>query len=231
MAHKRSIDSSTMELSFDAPPAWVIYVLCDPRETDPIMRVRYVGVTRVGVEIRFKNHIAEARAGKQTHKCNWIRSLLSAGMQPLIDVVEPGTAERAWDGSEVAWIRHFRDKGCPLVNGTSGGEGMRATPETRAKMSATMKAQRSTPEYRAKQSAAAKAISPECRAKMVAAMRAAQALPGAREKQIAGSKAAYMNPEYAAKHKAAQSSPEYRARQSELLKAARANLRANEVRS
>ena len=90
------------ELPLDAAPTWWIYVLCDPRETDPVQRVRYVGVTTKSVGVRLSGHLHEARhfydtrGGRQTHKANWIRSLLDEGVLPVAEVVDCGVGERSW---------------------------------------------------------------------------------------------------------------------------------------
>ena len=117
------VNPDQLGLLLDVPPAWVIYVLCDPRESDPIQRIRYVGVTRGSVKKRFQNHITESRRGVKTYKCNWVRSLLAIGLLPILEEIDIGASERSWDNSEISWIRHFRDKGCPLTNTTDGGDG------------------------------------------------------------------------------------------------------------
>ncbi len=47
----------------------VVYILEDPRETEPKKRDRYVGKSTKTTHIRLQQHIAEAQAGKQTHRC------------------------------------------------------------------------------------------------------------------------------------------------------------------
>ena len=137
----RERKSSQLELQIESDPSFLIYILCDPRESDPILRVRYVGVTRKTLKYRFQRHIQESRRGhSKTHKCNWIRSLLNAGVVPTIEDVEVGFPERSHDSSEIAWVKYFRDLGCPLTNGTDGGntsprKGHSVSQETRDKIS------------------------------------------------------------------------------------------------
>ena len=101
---------------FAAEPSWTIYVLCDPRVTDPVQRVRYVGVTTRDVAKRLQGHLREARRGNsKTYKARWIRTLIAENIIPLIEIVDCGVGDRPWDRNEVAWIRHFRDLGLCTV--------------------------------------------------------------------------------------------------------------------
>lgn len=89
----------------------------------PLTReLRYVGYTKHAPEVRLSAHLTEARSikSKRTYKNQWVRSLLSKGLQPEIIVFEwtdnPHEAERRW-------IAQKRAEGCRLANGTSGGRG------------------------------------------------------------------------------------------------------------
>ena len=144
MSRKRSArfpvrDEKQVELGLNASPEWVIYVLCDPRMSDPIQRIRYAGVTRRKPEIRLQAHMGSARRGENTHKARWIRQLLANGMTPVMEIIDPASAGRGWEKNEQAWIRHFRAIGCSLTNLTDGGDGApghAVSAETRAKLSA-----------------------------------------------------------------------------------------------
>ncbi len=94
-----------------------IYGLFDPR--DPEI-VRYVGYTQFTPEQRLRGHIAEARYGKPSHRCNWIRSLLAVEIKPAVFLIEEVT-EASWKEREIYWISHY---GATLVNGTVGGDGL-----------------------------------------------------------------------------------------------------------
>lgn len=138
-----------------------IYVL-----TEPDGRIRYVGKTIKSLKRRFGLHLTESRMGAISHRCNWIRSLLSKGFLPLIQFV----GEVGGNGcrEEVAWIKYFRDEGLSLVNGTDGGDGVlgykyssedivkkkawRASPETRKRMSDSRKGVKRSLEFKAKMS-------------------------------------------------------------------------------
>lgn len=209
-------NANQVELGLDVDPAWVVYVLCDPRVSDPVERIRYVGVTRVGVDERLKRHLKEARSGRTTHRHCWIRQLLSEGLAPIVEAVDPGTQERAWDRSESAWINHFRSLGCRLTNSCDGGLGVlnpsretrekisraRCSPgfsaklssqEYRSKMSATVRARWEDPDFRVRCSAAQKAVwaDPERKAERDALHRAAMARPEVRAKLSAASRASW----------------------------------------
>src|ERR1035438_8104513 len=145
---------------------WIIYTLKCPRT----QAVRYVGFTTRKPDIRFKAHIsrAQAQTGKRTHKDNWVLSLLSVGLLPLMDIVERG-AGPDWPEAEHRWFVHYRASGARLVNATEGGEGVpgrKATDQDRARISAQMKARMAamTPEERRAFAARGRAlITPEHR--------------------------------------------------------------------
>lgn len=126
---------------------YVIYVLVDPR----FGTVRYVGITTK--ENRLKGHIREAKSKSLTHKSTWIRSLLELGLLPIFTIIE-----RTDDKTrECYWINSYRQSGCDLTNGTTGGDGLinpshdiierirssvtgfKHSPEARAKISESMK--------------------------------------------------------------------------------------------
>ena len=99
---------------------YAIYGLTDPRETDDIKRVRYVG--KGPPLIRYRCHISCARREVRRHCYNWLRNVLAADLLPGQRILEWTTAR---DGSEreQVWIRSLREQGADLTNGTDGGEG------------------------------------------------------------------------------------------------------------
>jgi hypothetical protein len=110
---------------------WIIYTLKNPRVLD---QVRYVGFTSHSPARRLREHIRSALRGKRrTYKRNWILSLLSIGLVPVIEIIESG-AGPGWQDAERRWIAHYRSGGARLVNGTDGGEGTFGwgTPEQRS---------------------------------------------------------------------------------------------------
>jgi hypothetical protein len=95
---------------------WHVYALSDPRAPGV---PRYVGVTFRGVARRVVEHTCRARTGGRTHRDCWLRSLLTAGVEPNVDVVQSGRGE-GWQDAERSWIAKHRPT---LVNATDGGDG------------------------------------------------------------------------------------------------------------
>lgn len=109
-----------------------IYALKDPDTGD----IRYVGKTN-NIRARLRNHKSDA---KNTHKVNWIQSLLRQNKEPVMEVLDIVT-DGFWEQWEVAWIEFFRESGYALTNHTLGGRGGMGTnksPETKRKISASM---------------------------------------------------------------------------------------------
>lgn len=124
-----------------------IYVLKDP-DTG---QVRYVGKADDPYR-RFKQHVGYF---SKTHRTCWIRKLKSLGKLPILEILDEISIEH-WQQWEVAWIEYFKEQGCDLVNGTLGGEGLLATPETKQKISQALKGIVRSPETRLKISRAHK---------------------------------------------------------------------------
>lgn len=113
--------------------AHLIYGLFDPREPKII---KYVGYTGYTAGHRLSQHIVEAKRGKLTHRCNWIRSLLAVGVQPGAIVLEEVTKGN-WQNREKHWINVYADT---VTNGTAGGEGLvNPSQEVRNRISKTLK--------------------------------------------------------------------------------------------
>ena len=139
-----------VDLGLDTEPAWVVYILRDPRVEDFNQSVRYVGKTHRKPQERLMGHLSEVRRGKRTHKCNMLRELLAASVFPIQEIIEVGTSERDWQKAEIAWIAYYRALGCPLTNATDGGEGtINPSAETRAKRSMSCRGYVHTPDARA----------------------------------------------------------------------------------
>lgn len=165
---------------------WIVYALCDPFVDDPILRIRYIGVTHRTLQQRLRGHLQKVKSGDRTHRSNWIRKLLAAGVQPLIEIVDSGVDDvgRVWDVTEIVWIKHFRDMGCPLTNATDGGQGAPLSLETRAKLSEMAKKRKPSSETRAKIGRAlrGRTISVAIRVKISAALKGRVITPEWREK-------------------------------------------------
>jgi hypothetical protein len=117
---------------------WRIYTLSDPRTDE----VRYVGKTFMKLSNRLANHVFDTK--NNTHRTNWIQSLLREGVRPAIHAVESGVGEDTWQEAEIRWIAHYGygTPDCRLVNCHPGGQGgvtHTTTESTRAKISAALK--------------------------------------------------------------------------------------------
>ena len=96
-----------------------IYGLRDIRSPEEI---RYVGKT-IHLRNRTWAHINEAlRTETNTHKANWIRSLLAEGVEPEAIILEEVPAGE-WREAEKHWIHVLSIPGHRLTNATEGGEG------------------------------------------------------------------------------------------------------------
>lgn len=114
-----------------------IYALVDPVSK----QIRYIGVTKRNLNLRFKEHIFYSLYSKgrssRTYKANWIKRLNSKNLFPEIKLLlEVTNSEDAYK-AEIALIAHYKQF-CKLTNGTIGGEstkGRVVTEESRKKMS------------------------------------------------------------------------------------------------
>lgn len=116
--------------------------------------VRYIGKT-LDVRSRLRKHVHEAkhRYGKN-HRANWIRSLLSSGLEPVIEV-DVVTTRDGWKKAETDRIAHYRALGCDLTNATDGGDGKDSlSDDGRRALSARVSEYFKNPENRKKHCAA-----------------------------------------------------------------------------
>lgn len=86
--------------------------------------VRYVGKTSRPKQ-RLACHVSDAKCGKCRYVMNWIRSLLSIGLRPVMQVGYAAFSEAEANRVETLWITTLREEGASLTNLTLGGEGMR----------------------------------------------------------------------------------------------------------
>ena len=194
---------------------WVVYTLEDPRGGG----VRYVGVTHQKTRTRLAGHMSRARKERRYHLTAWVGSLLDAGVEPVLKVVESGTGAD-WAEAEVRWIHRYREMGFDLTNATDGGEGCpghSVSPEAREKIAAAHRGKPLSAEHRAKVAAGnrGKKISPEAIAKTAASWRGRKHRPESREKMAAARRG---RPGY-------KPTPEILLKRSEAIKAALARKR------
>ena len=94
-----------------------IYALSDPRTNE----IRYVGKT-VDINRRITSHLSSS-SKRNTYKDNWIQSLLSIGLKPIVDVLESFYDDDGfkWQEAERWWISYLKYIGCNLTNLDNGG--------------------------------------------------------------------------------------------------------------
>ncbi len=117
-----------------------VYLLLDPRISDEIKRVRYVG-RGMDPSRRRRQHIRLAELGSKRYCHNWIKGLLVAGLRPELQIVGSFALSAAFD-EEARIVRLYRKLGANLTNLTDGGIGTlgcRVSDETRQKISNSLK--------------------------------------------------------------------------------------------
>lgn len=95
-----------------------IYGLFDPRNYS----LRYIGKSD-NPDLRLKQHIKESKCSKKHERyvCNWIRQLLSEGLEPSIEILEEVPID-SWEETESAWIAECRKFRLDITNLTDGGD-------------------------------------------------------------------------------------------------------------
>lgn len=202
-----------------------IYVLVDSRESDPVRRVRYVGRTVTSLERRLRGHTQTIN--EQTMRACWMRSVVAAGAQVVIEPV--GRVDLCYgDEAEIAAIAYYRRLGCKLMNHTDGGGGiLNPSLETRARIGAAKKGhkfwigKKHTEEAKRKIAAARLGKSnprmrevasrPEVRAKIAATLRAKVLTPEQLTKKREHMYRVVLSPAGRAKQRASVATPEHRA--------------------
>lgn len=113
-----------------------IYALLDPRTAEP----RYIGKSvqpkeRFWLHLHYSRH-PELQKSQMSYKDRWIASLLHAGAEPRMVIIE-WTGSK-WQDRERFWIALFLCLGFKLTNTTKGGDGIDAprTKEWREKIGA-----------------------------------------------------------------------------------------------
>ena len=109
------LDSYNDELGISEPQTY-IYGLFEPATG----ALRYIGKSDRPRD-RFANQLNER---SNTHRCNWIQSLVESGEKPIQRILEHVPVGDGWQSVERAYIRGALAAGCRLVNGTAGGDGV-----------------------------------------------------------------------------------------------------------
>ena len=91
-----------------------IYSLKNPITNE----IRYIGKTG-DLHRRLQNHISHSKT-HNTRICNWIKSLITNNLLPIIDIIEICN-DSNWEEREIYWIQYYKDLGFNLVNFRKGG--------------------------------------------------------------------------------------------------------------
>lgn len=107
--------------------------------------VRYVGKTN-DIQRRLSHHCSHQN---KTYNGNWIKSLLTKGLKPKIEVIDevPNSDWKFW---ECHYISLYKSWGFNLTNGTIGGEGLigyKPTEEHKRKIGEANKKKKLSPEH------------------------------------------------------------------------------------
>ena len=122
-----------------------IYSLSHPITNE----VRYIGKAN-NIKNRYKSHLQDK---SKTKKNNWIRSLKSQGLLPVVEEVDCINLID-WAFWEQHYISLFKSWGFKLTNGNNGGEGSsgwKASKETKENMRNAQLGKKHTPEAKEKQ--------------------------------------------------------------------------------
>ena len=106
-----------------------IYYLLDPLTG----KIRYVGKT-YDPQHRLGAHVRE---NGRSRKSNWVKSLISKGAKPVMEILEEveDDDDTKWQDSERFWIAFFKSCGASLLNHDNGGmNGKMLSDETKQKM-------------------------------------------------------------------------------------------------
>ena len=95
-----------------------IYALTCPTTNE----IRYIGQTYKELRKRLVEHCNPSKLVKNTHKNNWIKSLLVKKLKPNIIELDITTSEEV-NRKEIFYIKKFKEDGYKLTNGTNGGFG------------------------------------------------------------------------------------------------------------
>jgi len=113
----------------------IIYALQDPRTFE----IRYVGLTTKGLA-RPNEHLKRFTTKKVAKFpiYKWIKKLDKLNLKPHILVIQEFNESKCLFDAEIYWISYFKNQGSPLLNCTSGGDGVRnmiVTDEFKKKVS------------------------------------------------------------------------------------------------
>lgn len=117
-----------------------IYALKDPDTSE----IRYVGKANDPIK-RLGQHYAWAKRGNRRYLYCWMRAC--SGI-PVLEILAE-VPKSCWEFFEQAVIYDLLQAGVSLTNLTKGGDGMRPTPETSARIRANQTGRKLSDEWRA----------------------------------------------------------------------------------
>lgn len=170
-----------------------IYCLQDPRDNS----VRYVGLTKRSIDVRFQDHLNEAKRKQHPKDC-WIQELYALNLKPHVLMLEEVERDLVIE-REKFWIAFFKEEGCSLTNMNHGGSGLyELTPEQRQHAHEVQQELAKDPEWLRKVSEGIKRswADPEVKTKKKAALKAAWEREGYREFKSQQAKENWKDPEY-----------------------------------
>lgn len=93
----------------------VVYALCDPRIEDPILCVKYIGMTR-NINQRLYGHTI-CHPNDNPAKTEWVNELTALGMwPPVVVILEHQTDNRSIPMLEIEWMNRYIRMGATLFN-------------------------------------------------------------------------------------------------------------------
>jgi group I intron endonuclease len=111
----------------------VIYALCDPNTN----QIRYIGYS-TKLDRRLKEHYFACSLKTNTHKNNWLKSLIANGQKAEVVILAEYADASVLPEQEINFIARYRSLGCKLTNTTVGGDGVvgrKWSEETKKRMS------------------------------------------------------------------------------------------------
>lgn len=126
-------------MKYDPEVLVKVYKLVDPDDEDEVSK--YIGITIQSLHIRLTHHCSKYETQVNTHKANWIKSLLKQGKKPVIILLEEIIGWKNACEREMYWIQYCKENGISLTNGTLGGDGTLGSILTDEHKAAISKAQ------------------------------------------------------------------------------------------
>lgn len=133
--------------------SFYIYGLSSSQNPDLI---RYIGYS-VNINDRLNEHLRDInRSFVHTHKKFWLKKEINNGNNILTTILDEAISMEDAKNKEINYLKLFKSLGAKLVNGTQGGDGVKATEEVKRKISEKTKGRNISEDVRNKISASHK---------------------------------------------------------------------------